>query len=200
MSDPTRSPTLSPMGERARATTGAMTFDEAARLDADRAGGELDRGAWIPMTRNTWRHGQIVSKISFLLMVWSRDRPEWIVSAGDPGAKLAVSPDVLRGPDVGVTRSERMPTGKGADGWLEGAPELAVEVLGDAQSMADALAKGLEYLAAGARLVWLVDRDAERVVVMTPPDHTRVVGGDAELEGGDVLPGLRIAVREIFTR
>jgi Uma2 family endonuclease len=176
------------------------TFEDVARLDPDRESGELDRGEWIAATRKTWRHGQIVAKITFLLQLWARDRSEWVVSAGDPGTKLARDPDVLRGADVGVARAERMPTGRGADGWLEGAPELAVEVFGDAQPAAALLEKASQYLAAGARMVWLVDPEAERVVVMTPPDHARVVGAGSELDGGDALPGLRISVAEIFTR
>lgn len=177
-----------------------MTFGDAARLDPDDAAGELDAGAWVPMTRNTWRHGQIVSKITFLLMTWSRERPEWIVSTGDPGTKLGHGPDTLRGPDIGVVHRDRMPAGRGEHGWLDGAPDLVVEVLGDAQTMADAVEKALQFLRAGAKIVWLVDREAERVMVMTPPDHTRVAGPQATLDGADALPELRVQVADVFAR
>jgi hypothetical protein len=34
-----------------------MTFHDAARLDPDEHSGELDEGRWVPVTKNTWRHG-----------------------------------------------------------------------------------------------------------------------------------------------
>lgn len=118
-----------------------MTFADAARLDPDREAGELDDGEWKPVTRNTWRHGQIVAKLTFLLQLWARDRPAWLVATGDPGTKLSRDPDVLRDPDIGVIRADRMPAGRGADGWLDGAPDLAIEVFGDAQPAAALMEK-----------------------------------------------------------
>jgi Uma2 family endonuclease len=97
-----------------------------------------------------------------------------------------------------MIRAEREPRGRGVDGWLEGAPDVAVEVKGDDASVSELLRKALEYLAAGARLVWIVDPDAEQVVALTPPDHTRVLGRDETLDGGDVLPGFACSVADLF--
>src|SRR6185369_892986 len=127
-----------------------MTFSEAASLDADAEAGELEQGRWVPVTRGTWRHGTVVVNIAVLLKQYAKVNGGWSVSAADPGTKLSHDPDVLRGPDVAIVRAERVPTGTGADGWLEGAPEVAVEVIGDAQSHSDLAPKALEYLAAGA--------------------------------------------------
>src|SRR5207244_6199962 len=102
-----------------------MTFEQAAYLDPEEHPGEIDEGRWVPVTRNTLRHGQILINAGVLLKLYARTHPGWIVSGGDPGTKLRHDPDVLRGPDVAMVRAERAPQGKGADGWLEGAPELA---------------------------------------------------------------------------
>jgi hypothetical protein len=48
-------------------TTRLVTFEEAASIDADRHPGELDRGVWIPVTRNSWRHGAIVANVCVVL-------------------------------------------------------------------------------------------------------------------------------------
>lgn len=133
-----------------------------------------------------------------LLKEYARHHPGWSVAVGDPGTKLRHAPDVLRGPDVAMVRADRKPTGRGEAGCLEGAPELAVEIAGDAQSTAKLMKKATEYLAAGARMVWVVDADAEVVVVLTPPDHVRVLGAGEVLEGGDALPDLRCAVTALF--
>jgi Uma2 family endonuclease len=175
-----------------------MTFEEAARLDPRTQPGELVDGEWIPMTRSTWRHGEVVLNIAFLLKLYARGHEGWSVSTADPGVKLARNPDVLRGPDVGIVRAERVPTGKGADGWLDGAPDVAVEVVGDSQSISEMTKKALEYVAAGAKMVWLVDADPRRVVLFTPPNQVKILGPEDTLEGGDVLPGFRCRVAEMF--
>jgi Uma2 family endonuclease len=182
---------------RIRATT-RMTFEEAARLDPDEQPGEIVDGEWLPLLPSTWRHGEIVTTIAFLLKLYAREHPGWSVSTADPGVKLGTAPDRLRGPDVGMVRAERVPTGRGAGGWLEGAPDVAVEVVGDAQTISEMTQKALEYLAAGARMVWIVDAEPRRVVLFTRPDRVRILGGDDVLEGGEVLPGFACKVGELF--
>ncbi len=176
----------------------AWTFERAAALDPDESPGEIVDGAFVPVSRSTWCHGAIVATIVVLLKLYARRQPGWSVATGDPGTKLRRSPDSLRGPDIGVVRKERVPTGKGEAGWLQGAPDLAVEVAGDSQTVQDLKDKGQEYLDAGARMVWVVDPGAARVVVMTPPDQQRELGAGELLDGGDVLPGFSCQVAELF--
>ncbi|MGK4003409.1 Uma2 family endonuclease [Sorangium sp. So ce1036] len=95
-------------------------------------------------------------------------------------------------------RAEREPQGRGADGWLEGAPDVAVEVIGDSQSASELAKKALEYLAAGARMVWVLDPEPARLMVFTPPNHLRVLGRDELVDGGDVLPGFSCKVADLF--
>lgn len=175
-----------------------MTFEAAAELDPDVDGGELEAGRFVPVTRNTWHHGEIVGNAYAVLRACARSRSGWSVAVGDPGTKLRRDPPTLRGPDVGLIRAERRPTGKGVEGWLEGAPDLAVEVSGDAPGWSELMKKALEYLGAGSRMVWLLDPDARRVVVCTPPSSVKVLGPDDELDGGEALPDFRCRVTELF--
>ena len=175
-----------------------MTFDSAAHLDPDERGGELCAGRWVPVTRNTWRHGEVAGNIYLLLRLYAREHPGWSVAVGDPGTKLGHRPDVLRGPDVAMVRATRRPLGRGAGGWLEGAPDVAVEVVGDSQSMDSLADKAQEYLAAGARLVWLIDAASAQVTVLTPGGGSQLLSSSATLDGGDVLPGFACAVGELF--
>jgi Uma2 family endonuclease len=175
-----------------------MTFEEAARLDSDSQAGEIVAGEWVPVTRGTWRHGAIASNVVLLFKLYARQNPGWSVATCDPGAKLGHDPQLLRGPDVAMARTERLPTGKGAEGWLEGAPDVAIEVMSENESASTLTKKALEYLAAGARIVWVVDPEPRRVMVFTPPDHVRIVGAEDSLDGGDALPGFRCTVAEIF--
>ena len=176
-----------------------MTFEDAARLDPKTQPGEIIRGKWVPVTRNTWRHGTIVINVGAILREYARKHGGYSVSGADPGTKLSRNPDTLRGPDVGIIRSTRKPKGKGAKGWLEGAPDVAVEVAGDRQTVSSLLAKAYEYLGAGGKAVWILEDDqGGRVLVVTAPDRVRVLGAGDVLDGGKALPGFSCQVRELF--
>jgi Uma2 family endonuclease len=175
-----------------------MTFEDAARLDPDLYPGEIVEGVWTPMTRSTWRHGEVARNATFLLTLYMREHPEWTAATCDPGAMLKGSKDTLRGPDVAMIRCERRPTGTGVEGWLVGAPELAVEVAGDSQSSSLLARKALEYLSAGSQMVWVIDGQAELVMVFTPPNQLRILGAEDVLDGGELLPGFTCAVSEFF--
>lgn len=185
------------MGDAAARLEG-MTFENAAQLDPDQTPGELDAGRWVPVTKSTWRHGEIAGNVYFFLRLYARKHAGWSVSVGDPGTKLGHAPDILRGPDVAIVRAGRRPQGRGAEGWLEGAPDVAVEVIGDSQSASELAAKALEYLTAGAKMVWVLDPEPQRVMVYTPPNQIRVLRRDDTLDGGDVLPGFSCKVAELF--
>jgi Uma2 family endonuclease len=156
------------------------------------------KGVFVPTPRGTWRHGAITVAVTALLRAYARQNPGWSVSAGDPGVKLSHDPDTLRGPDVAIVRAERVPTGRGSEGWLDGAPDVAVEVIGDAQSFSELAEKALEYLAAGAKAVWVLDPERLRVTVFAPNQQLRVLGPDDVLDAPEVLPGFACLVHELF--
>jgi Uma2 family endonuclease len=175
-----------------------MTFAEAATLDPDTHPGEVDGGRWVSVTRNTWQHGELVSNLAFLFTIYVRTNPGWSVSVGDPGTKLG--PDTLRGPDLGMVRSTRRPLGTGAEGWLDGAPELVVEVKGDSQTFEAMTRKVFEYLKAGAQQVWVVNPGTESVVVYAPTAPTRLFSAGDVIDGGESFPGLVVPLAELFRR
>jgi len=140
----------------------------------------------------------VVVNIAVLLKQYAKAHEGWSVAAADPGTKLARNPDVLRGPDVAIVRLERVPTGVGEGGWLDGAPDVAVDVIRDTQSHSELARKALEYLSSGGKMAWVVDAERERVVLYTAPDHVRVLGRDDVLDGGDALPGFSARVAEFF--
>ena len=51
----------------------------------------------------------------------------------------------------------------------------------------------------GSKIVWVLDSDARKVVVYTPPDRIRVVATEETLDAGDVLPGFQCKVAELLT-
>ena len=53
---------------------------------------------------------------------------------------------------------------------------------------------------AGVRLVWYVYPKKRSIHVFTSPIESTVKGLDDVVDGGDVLPGFRFVVRELFDR
>jgi Uma2 family endonuclease len=55
-----------------------------------------------------------------------------------------------------------------------------------------------DYLAAGARLVWVVDPGERRAIVRYPNRPPRIVAAGESIEGEDVVPGFALALAELF--
>ena len=76
-------------------------------------------------------------------------------------------------------------------------PDLAVEVLSPSSTPHEMRLQVVNYLAAGTT-VWIVDPDRPLVEVYAPGHPGRTVRLDGTLDGGDVLPGFRLSVQDIF--
>lgn len=78
-------------------------------------------------------------------------------------------------------------------------PDLVVEVISPNDKLVEVDEKVDLYLSDGVRLIWLVDPQRRKVTIYTPDAENPVVlKGDATLDGGDVLPGFRLPLRELF--
>jgi Uma2 family endonuclease len=65
--------------------------------------------------------------------------------------------------DVSVMRTDRLPDGKAPEGFVEGAPDLAVEVVLPSERLSDLLAKMADYFESGAQEVWLLFPERKQV-------------------------------------
>jgi Uma2 family endonuclease len=86
------------------------------------------------------------------------------------------------------------------DGFWPGAPDLAVEVDSPDDSFSAVEAKSLAWLAAGARVVWVVDPRQEHVTVYRSREDIVVLDRESALAAPDLLPGWQVRVGEIFDR
>jgi Uma2 family endonuclease len=80
------------------------------------------------------------------------------------------------------------------------APELAVEVLSKSNTPQEIARKIDEYFAAGTQLVWILDPPPRTITVFTTPNRSTTIGESDILDGGSVLPGFAVRLREIFER
>lgn len=105
----------------------------------------------------------------------------------------------VRSPDVAFTSWKRLPGGLVPnDAIPRVVPDLAVEVLSAGNTLTEMSRKRREYFHAGVRLVWMVDPRERSVAVYTSITDYKVLDEDQKLDGGNVLPGLDISLREVF--
>lgn len=118
------------------------------------------------------------------------------VTGADAGFYLS-SAKRIRRPDTAFISYARAVTLDGVE--FDSAPDLAVEVVSPDE---DIFKKVTEYLRSGTRQVWAVYVEDRMVYVMKLNDQGAIISlplTDADtLDGGDVLPGFALPVREIF--
>lgn len=116
----------------------------------------------------------------------------------ETGFVLARSPDTVRAPDVAFVSHARAEETLRGGPYFEGAPDLAVEILSPSNTKQEMARKVGEYLDAGGRAVWVIDPRRGCVTVHLTDRVSRRLSRGAVLDGAPVLPGFRLAVREIF--
>lgn len=82
-------------------------------------------------------------------------------------------------------------------GPAPGMPDLAIEIKSPDDSLKEMFETAQYYLAHGAGLVWLVHPEKRLVIVITLHTTDILTEGDM-LDGGEVLPGFQLSVRQIF--
>ena len=101
----------------------------------------------------------------------------------------------VRSPDLSFVAVGRLLDGKAPEGFLELAPDLAVEVLSPERQILDKVG---EYLGAGVRLVWVIDPRKRRAAVYRSLTDLREISEAGALDGMDVLPGFSCPLAEIL--
>jgi Uma2 family endonuclease len=159
---------------------------------------ELVEGELIEMPAAGGTHGYIVKVLLRLLdpFVVANDLGE--VFGDGLGYIISRDPDVVRVPDVSFVARERIPAGGIPEGFIPFAPDLAVEVVSPNDRADDVHDKVREYLGAGTRMVLVLWPKHRSVSVHEPGLVARELGPEDELDGGDVLPGFRVRVGELF--
>jgi Uma2 family endonuclease len=117
---------------------------------------ELVEGRVVVMSPAGARHAGMVANVTRLLSDFVRARRLGFVLAGDAGFILRRRPDTVRAPDVAFIRRARLPKGLPA-AFIDGAPDLAVEVKSPDDRWPAIAKKAREFIAAGSVAVWALD-------------------------------------------
>jgi Uma2 family endonuclease len=114
---------------------------------------------------------------------------------------LRLWPGQVRIPDVSFISWERLPNEEVPDAPVAAlVPDLAVEVLSRGNTKKEIDRKLRDYFKAGVRLAWVIQPKTQTAEVYTSPTKPRRVGKDQSLDGGEVLPGFSLSLKELFAR
>jgi len=176
-----------------------LTADEFCRLYAHKDGRyELVDGEVVEMAPVFRRHGRTSVNISTAFNLYSRQRGVGYAEV-EVGYIVRQGPDTVRGPDVSFVLND---SDEYDDGFVPGAPDIAVEVVSPSNTAAEMERKIREYLAAGSQRVWVVypatPTTGRRVVIHRPDGVTATYTGDDVITDEELLPEFSLPLSEIF--
>lgn len=178
--------------------TRLLTAEDLATVPDDGMMHELVEGVLVAMPPPSIWHGRRASRLTSLLTVHvtRHQLGDVVVEAG---FVLRRRPDTVRGPDVAFIAAGRFPTDEQhGPPFLEGALDLAVEIVSPGNTKREIAEKVAEYLEAGARLVWVLDAPQRTLTVHRPGQAPQVLSEADTVTGETVVPGFAVAVRDLL--
>ena len=182
------------MSEVAQQSVTAEDFWQMLATDMQR---DLVCGGVIERMPPGGQHGAIASELNAQLRAWAKAGPKGCVGV-ESVFILARNPDTVRSPDVFYVRAEHIPETGIPEGFWEGAPDLAIEIVSPSESAADVRDKVRDYLAAGTQLMWVIYPRSREVILDTPDGLARTYDHNDELMGFDILPNFTCTVASLF--
>lgn len=160
---------------------------------------ELSEGELLTMSPAGGEHGDIAAELLMRIRLHVKENQLGHTTTAETGYILHTAPDgkdTVRAPDVGFLSATRW-MGRLPAGYIPLPPDLAVEVVSPNDKPGDVSGKVRDYLRFGVRLVWVVYPET-RTAVSYPPAEGKLLTENDVLDGGDVLPGFTLLVRDIF--
>ncbi len=175
-----------------------VTADQLLRMPNHRVRRELVAGVLREMSLAGCEHGRVAVNFMGPLYLFVKQETLGAVFPAGTGFLLATDPDTVLAPDVAFVSRERKAKVPRGDGYFPGPPDLAVEVMSPGDTYSEVEEKVQRWLAAGCRMVVVVDpRNCTLKVHRTKTEVVTLTTQDS-FDGGDVLPGFHLPVRQIF--
>lgn len=179
-----------------------LTADDYFNLPHDfRENFELDGGQLVRRrkTMASYGHQRYAFWLAVALDNYSEEHDRsrhFVITEGDCRL-ITTDPDETKVPDVSFVH-DRVPRDGPYPTFLQGAPDLAIEVKSNGATERQVMAKVEQYLANGARVVWVVRPNVRTLTIYRAGQPARVVTEDDDLEDSDLLPGFRYPLRRLF--
>jgi Uma2 family endonuclease len=177
------------------ATKTLLTVEDFMRLPGSVDGSdvryELVEGELITVSPGMLPHNLVRDKFVIVLRPFVETRKLGTVVAEQA---FHLSEGTIRVPDVAFVRLGRAVA---TDRPIEGAPDLAIEVVSPSNTPREIDQRISDYFAAGCRRVWVAYFEDREVYIHGLAGVTRRRGEDL-LEDAELLPGFSVKVSELF--
>jgi Uma2 family endonuclease len=158
---------------------------------------ELVRGELIMVSPAGSKHGWIIGNLTILLGHFIKLNKLGGIMGAETGFIISRNPDSVRAPDVAFVSADRLPE-MIPEGFFNGPPDLAVEVLSPSDRASEVQEKIRDWLEAGCRAVWIVDPKTKSVTIYKGAQDIVVLASGDTLTDPQNLPGFTALVSEIF--
>ena len=143
-------------------------------------------------------HGEYASNINISLGGYVKANHLGKTYIADTGYILATDPDHVLAPDLAFISNDILSEIGESDGFAQGAPDVAVEIISPNDRYTDVEEKVEDWLNAGCGAVIVVNpRRRTANLHRSPTDMTTLTESDT-LELDDIVPGWRMPVKDIF--
>jgi Uma2 family endonuclease len=185
---------------RLEAAPGAATEQDvlAVRAGPERRLCELVDGVLVEKAMSA-RASLLAGVIVHLIWTFLNEKDLGVVFGAD--GMMRTFPDQVRIPDVSFFSWDRYSEDEVPDeGVSSFLPNLAVEVLSPGNTKGEMERKLRDYFLAGIELVWVIDPKTQTAKAYTSPEDVQRIGKTGCLDGGTVLPGFRLSLKDLFAR
>jgi Uma2 family endonuclease len=168
-----------------------ISVAEFDRLEEQEFRYELDERELITLTRPRMRHARIEGNLYFALRSYLEQNPIGVVLGAD--ILYVLGPSTKRAPDVSVVFRTVDP-----DQEIQGAPEIAAEVLSPSNTRRAMHRKLAQFFATGGELAWIIDPETRTVEVWESATGPTRTLRDSDILETPLLPNFTFPVAKLF--
>ncbi len=181
-----------------------MPLDEFIRR-YDEAPFELIDGEIIPKMPTVSRHNRLSKRFFIALLPFEQQglgevfqEATYVLIDSSQWVKNSRIPDVMfvSAEKIAQFKSD-IPDGENKPFIL--VPDLVIDIVSPTDQYSEISRRVKRYLSDGVRLILIADPETREVAVhRLGSDEQTNLSGDAVLDGGDVLPGFRLSLHDLF--
>jgi Uma2 family endonuclease len=181
---------------RTQTATTLITGEELVSM-GDIGPCELIDGRIVPLSPTGGRQGIIESRLASAVSFFVQQHDLGWVLTGEVGIYIRRDPDRVRGADIVFLSRERWRDGP-SEGFLDGSPDLVVEIMSPNDRWQEVRQKIAEYFSIGVRWVWIVEPENQAVPVFRSSSDFQQLGAEDMIVGEGTLEGFTLPVAILF--
>jgi Uma2 family endonuclease len=159
---------------------------------------ELIQGELVTMSPAGFSHGEVTLELGRQLANHVRAAKSGKTSAAETGFLIEQNPDTVLAPDAAFIAIARLPAAVDRKGFLPLAPDFVAEVISPNDRFSKVIEKADRWLAAGVKMVLIVDPETKSVRRFTGTDHVDIFDSETPVDCSAAVPGFILNTVELF--